>query len=52
MDRFTRTADIVKAYYAFKQTGDDANFVKEVCNFFDIVKDEDLSEYDLNFLVF
>lgn len=52
MDRLTRTADIIKAYYAFKQTGDAATFVKEVCNFFDVIKDEALSEQDLNFLIF
>ena len=52
MDRLTRTADIIKAYYAFKQTGDAATFVKEVCNFFDVIKGEALSESDLNFLVF
>ena len=52
MDRLSRTADIIKAYYRYKQTADAASFVKEVCNFFDIIKGETLSESDLNFLVF
>lgn len=29
MDRFTRTADIIKAYYSYKQTADSATFVKK-----------------------
>lgn len=52
MDRLSRTADIIKAYYTYKQTKDAASFVKEVCNFFDAIKDEALSEHDLNFLIF
>ena len=52
MDRLTRTADIIKAYYNYKQTADDAIFIKEVCDFFDFIKDEQLSVPDLNFLIF
>ena len=52
MDRLTRTADIVKAYYKYKRSNDAASFVKEVCRFFDYLKDEQLSEGDLNFLLF
>lgn len=48
MDRFTRTADIIKAYYSYKQTADSATFVKKVCSFFDFIKDESLSDADLN----
>ena len=44
MDRFTRTADIIKAYYSYKQTADSATFVKKVCSFFDFIKDESLSD--------
>lgn len=52
MDRLTKTANIVKAYYRFKNTEDAATFVKEVCNFFDYIKDEPLSEGDISFLLF
>lgn len=52
MDRFTRTADIIKAYYSYKHTSDAATFVKEVCVFFDSIKNEPLSESDMNFLIF
>lgn len=52
MDRLTRTADIIKAYYNYKQTADAAIFIKEVCDFFDFIKDEQLSAHDLNFLIF
>ena len=46
MDRFTRTADIIKAYYSYKQTADSATFVKKVCSFFDFIKDESLIMYN------
>ena len=52
MDRLSRTADIVTAYYSFKRTKDAATFVKKVCQFFDYIKDEPLSDSDLNFLLF
>ena len=52
MDRLTRTANIIKAYYSYKRTSDAATFVKEVCDFFDKIKDEPLSESDMNFLIF
>ena len=52
MDRLTRTADIIKSYYNYKQTMDSATFVKDVCAFFDSVKNEELTEADLNLLLF
>ena len=52
MDRFERTADIIKSFYSYKQTGDSASFVKNVCSFFDYIKHEPLSDADLNFLLF
>ncbi|MPM11927.1 hypothetical protein SDC9_58278 [bioreactor metagenome] len=52
MDRLARTTDIVKSYYNYKRTNDAALFVKQVCNFFDYIKDERLSESDLTFLLF
>ena len=38
MDRLTRTANIIKAYYSYKKNSDAATFVKEVCGFFDFIK--------------
>ncbi|WP_352416521.1 DEAD/DEAH box helicase family protein [Oscillibacter ruminantium] len=52
MDRLKRTSNIVKSYYHYKRTNDAALFVKEVCRFFDYIKDEKLSDGDLNFLLF
>jgi len=52
MDRLTRTADIVKAYYSYKETSDAATFVKEVCSFFDFIKGEPIAESDMNLLLF
>ena len=52
MDRLTRTANVIKAYYAYKQSNDAALFVKEVCQFFDFIKDKHISEQDLSFLLF
>lgn len=52
MDSLARTADIIKAYYSYKRTSDGASFVKEVCRFFDTIKNEHISEADLNFLLF
>ena len=52
MDRLTRTANIIKSYYNYKQSHDAAFFVKEVCQFFDYIKDQHISEQDLSFLLF
>lgn len=52
MDRITRTANIIKAYYAYKKYSDSAAFVKEVCGFFDFIKNEPISESDMNLLMF
>lgn len=52
MDRLTRTANIIKAYYSYKKNSDSATFVKEVCEFFDFIKSEPISEADMNFLLF
>ncbi len=52
MDRLARTANIIKAYYSYKKNLDAATFVKEVCGFFDFIKNEPISESDMNFLIF
>ena len=52
MDRFARTADIVKAYYKYKRSSDAASFIKAVCNYFDKEKNVTLSDNDLSFLLF
>ena len=49
MDRFERTADIIKKYYAYKENGDNAEFVKGVCDYFDSIKTEEILGADLNF---
>lgn len=52
MDREARTANIVKELYKYKRTGESALFVKEVCRYFDYVKDLELSTSDAHFLLF
>ena len=52
MDRLARTANIIKDYYLYKKNSDSATFVKEVCSFFDFIKNEPISESDMNFLLF
>ena len=52
MDRNERTTNIIKSYNLYKQDGDSASFVKKVCDFFDFMKDKELSSSDLVFLLF
>lgn len=52
MDRNERTTDIIKSYNLYKQNGNSAVFVKKVCDFFDFMKDKELSSSDLVFLLF
>ena len=52
MDRLTRTANIIKAYYSYRKNLDAATFVKEVCSFFDYIRNEPISESDMNLLIF
>ena len=53
MDRLARTANIIKAYHLYKKhTLDAATFVREVCGFFDFIKDEPIAESDMNLLLF
>lgn len=52
MDRFRRTSDIVRAYHSYKKDLDEATFVQKVCDFFDFIKNQPISESDLNFLIF
>lgn len=52
MDRYKRTSDIVKSYYRYKKTNNETEFIKQVCSFFDYIKDRNINEYDLAFLLF
>lgn len=53
MDRVKRTIDVVKALNKFnKDELSYAEFVKEVCTFFDFIKDLPLSEADISFLIY
>lgn len=52
MDRVKRTSDIVKSFYKYKNNGNPTELIKEVCAFYDEVKDEHITEADLNFLLF
>jgi len=52
MDRIKQATHVLKAYYTYKETSNTAAFVQEVCNYFDYIKNELISEPDLNFLIF
>ncbi|MDD4519377.1 MAG: helicase-related protein [Alphaproteobacteria bacterium] len=52
MDRKSRTIDIIKSYNEFTKTNNEAKFMKDVCVFFDAEKNEDLSDSELNLLLF
>lgn len=52
MDRFEGTSNIIKEYYKFKSTGNNAKFVTRVCEYFNLIKSADIDGADLNFLSF
>lgn len=52
MDRQLRTADIIKAYNNFRATKNAPTFIKAVCDYFDIAKNNLLEQKDLQFLLF
>lgn len=52
MDRFEGTSNIIKAYYQYKRSGNNAEFVSKVCEYFSYIKSETLDGSDLNFLSF
>lgn len=52
MDRQSRTIDIIKAYNDFKVTKNEPVFIKQVCLYFDMAKNDLLEEKDLQLLLF
>ncbi|MCL2477770.1 MAG: hypothetical protein FWF39_11850, partial [Candidatus Bathyarchaeota archaeon] len=52
MDRSTKAVDVVKELYKYKRSGNPSLFIKEVCRYFDIVKNSALSPNDVVFLLF
>lgn len=52
MDRFEGTSNIIKAYYHYKRSGNNAEFVSKVCDYFNHIKLDKLDGSDLNFLSF
>ena len=52
MDRQSRAIDIIKAYNEFKHSKDEPMFIKKVCLYFDMIKDNLLNEQDLQLLLF
>lgn len=50
MDRIEGTTNLIKAYYEFKKTKNNAEFVLRVCQYFDSIKQEDVTSADMNFL--
>lgn len=52
MDNFTKAADLIKAYHKYKKSDEVADFIKISCDYFDAIKNKDLSESDIKFLMF
>ena len=52
MDRKERTSNVIKSYYTYKNTQNVVPFIRDVCLFFDYIKDKPISQSDLNFLLF
>ncbi len=52
MDRVARTVDIIKSYYEYKRTAHAAPFIKKVCQYFDYIKEYELTESDITLLLF
>lgn len=52
MDRYERTTDIIREYYSYKRTNNNAEFVKKVCVYFDYIITQEINGSDLNFLSF
>lgn len=52
MDRQSRASNIIKAYNNFKITKDAPSFIKDVCLYFDLAKNNLLEEKDLQLLLF
>lgn len=52
MDRFEETAGVIKAYYYYRRSGNNAEFVSKVCEYFNYIKLDKLDGSDLNFLSF
>ncbi len=52
MDRQSRTIDIIKAYNNFKKNKNEPVFIKQVCLYFDMAKNDLLEEKDLQLLLF
>lgn len=51
MDRNQRTSDLIKEFNRYKKSPDRrGSFVKVVCEYYDSIKTEELTESDLNFL--
>ena len=52
MDRQSRAIDIIKAYNEFKHSKNEPMFIKKVCLYFDMAKNNLLNEKDLQLLLF
>ena len=52
MDRQSRAIDIIKAYNDFKKNKNEPLFIKKVCLYFDMAKNDLLGEKDLQLLLF
>ena len=52
MDRQSRAIDIIKAYNEFKHSKNEPIFIKKVCLYFDMAKNNLLNEQDLQLLLF
>lgn len=51
MDSHQRAIDLIKKYYESEETSDYSGLITEVCNYFDVIKNEQLSQGEIKFLI-
>ena len=52
MDNFEKAFDLIKTYNRYKTKDDLSRLIKEVCEYFDFIKDKDISQAEMKFLIF
>lgn len=52
MDYRTATSNLIKSYYKFKTSHDVSSFIHVACEYFNAIKDKELSQNEIHFLYF
>lgn len=51
MDNFKKASNLIKEYYKYQNDGNAAALIQEVCGYFDMIKNEKLSQSEIKFLI-